>query len=89
MLAAILEAVVNKTPAVMKLNDADYRSLKDFDIIVPRSSQQTQYLHDTSQVTVTMGTSTWAMLNKYSSTGAYVEWRLLGRYGYVIDTDWI
>ena len=29
------------------------------------------------------------MVNKYGSTGVGVDWPLLGRYGYVIDTDWI
>lgn len=34
-LAAISKAIVNKTPAAIKSNDTDYRSLKDFDKLVP------------------------------------------------------
>lgn len=65
-LSRIKEAAANKTPAAMKSNDVDYRSWKDFYELVPRSPDILVRLHDTIQVSVTMGRSTWAALISYA-----------------------
>ena len=65
-LSRIKEAVVNRTPAAMKSNDSDYWSWKDFYELVPRSQDTLLRLHDTIQVTVTMGRSVWCALISYA-----------------------